>query len=69
MTDSNTNYLREIDISCPYCGETISILADTSSEDQQYIEDCQVCCRPISILLKVCSNGHYSVEARHEDDA
>ena len=69
MTASNTNYLKEVDIRCPYCGESISILADTSNENQQYIEDCQVCCRPISILLKVFPNDHLSVEARHEDDA
>ncbi|NCF62534.1 MAG: CPXCG motif-containing cysteine-rich protein [Gammaproteobacteria bacterium] len=69
MTDTNTNYLQEVDISCPYCGETISLLADRSIENQQYIEDCQVCCKPISILLKICPNGHLSVEARHEDEA
>jgi len=69
MIGSNTNYIQEVDISCPYCGETIGILADRSIEDQQYIEDCQVCCRPITILLKVSSNGHCAVEARHENDS
>jgi transcription elongation factor Elf1 len=34
---------------CPYCGENISMLLDLSGGRQQYIEDCEVCCRPIEI--------------------
>jgi hypothetical protein len=63
------NCLQEVDISCPYCGEVISILVDGSVEAQQYIEDCQVCCRPIVIVLSVSSRGDCLVEARHENDA
>ena len=32
---------------CPYCGESISLLIDNSIENQEYVEDCQVCCSPI----------------------
>jgi hypothetical protein len=63
------NYLPEADISCPYCGETISILVDGSVGEQRYIEDCQVCCQPIVIALSISSNGEFHVEARHENDA
>jgi len=63
------NYLPETDISCPYCGETISILVDGSVGEQRYIEDCQVCCQPIVIALSISSNGEFHVEARHENDA
>lgn len=34
---------------CPYCWETISMLLDTSIAQNIYIEDCEVCCRPIQI--------------------
>ncbi|MFW5973004.1 MAG: CPXCG motif-containing cysteine-rich protein [Bacteroidota bacterium] len=34
---------------CPYCWQSISVLVDTSAEVQSYIEDCEVCCRPIRI--------------------
>ena len=34
---------------CPYCWEEISMLLEPSSTEQQYIEDCEVCCRPIQI--------------------
>ncbi len=35
---------------CPYCHEKISVLIDLSiDESQTYIEDCEVCCRPIQL--------------------
>ncbi|HEX6278748.1 MAG TPA: CPXCG motif-containing cysteine-rich protein [Pyrinomonadaceae bacterium] len=34
---------------CPYCWQEISMLLDASVTDQTYIEDCEVCCRPIKI--------------------
>ena len=38
---------------CPYCGETITMLLDLSVMSQSYIEDCEVCCRPIEIRYTV----------------
>ena len=60
--------LQEPAISCPYCGESITILADGSLQEQQYIEDCQVCCKPMVIHLQVSTDGQCRVEARHEDE-
>ena len=34
---------------CPYCGAEISFILDTSIAKQSYIEDCEVCCNPISV--------------------
>lgn len=34
---------------CPYCWEEISMLLEPTDREQQYIEDCEVCCRPIQI--------------------
>lgn len=62
-------FLLENDIACPYCGETISILVDESVEQQSYIEDCQVCCRPIVIRVKISSEGECQVTAHHENDS
>jgi len=47
------NGIEERSISCPYCGETIEILIDCSVPRQSYIEDCQVCCRPINVDVMV----------------
>lgn len=36
---------------CPYCAEEISMLLDPSLKDQEYIEDCEVCCNPMEVLV------------------
>ena len=61
--------LPAIDIACPYCGEWIVIFVDASAGDQQYIEDCQVCCRPIQLTVRVDEAGVPDVVARAENDA
>ena len=38
---------------CPYCWQRISMLVDPSESEQVYIEDCEVCCRPIQIQAVV----------------
>ncbi|MCE0483061.1 MAG: CPXCG motif-containing cysteine-rich protein [Methylacidiphilales bacterium] len=48
--------LVEIEIQCPHCGETIVTTADTSQGDYQTIEDCEVCCAPMTIQVK-CHPG------------
>jgi hypothetical protein len=40
---------EEATITCPFCWEQLSILVDLSIPEQDYIEDCQVCCQPIRI--------------------
>lgn len=37
---------------CPYCWQDISMLLDSSIENQSYIEDCEVCCNPMQISVK-----------------
>jgi len=61
------NLLDEQTISCPYCGEVISVLVDCSAGDQDYIEDCQVCCRPIQISIHIDGETP-NIQARHEND-
>ena len=55
-------------IHCPYCDEGITILVDTSLPKQNYIEDCQVCCRPMVLDVEVDSAGDVTVAASAEDD-
>lgn len=61
--------LPSVGIQCPYCGESIEILVDASAGDQRYVEDCQVCCRPISIAVSVDEDGVLRVDASSEDEA
>jgi hypothetical protein len=62
------NQLTEESIGCPYCGETIEILIDSSDAQQQYIEDCQVCCKPITISVYESVSGELEVSVYSEDD-
>jgi len=48
---------RFLDIECPYCGELITIRVDLSAGSQTYIEDCQVCCQPITVSVPVSDAG------------
>lgn len=54
--------MQEADIECPFCGETISLLIDTSVPLQSYIEDCAVCCKPIQVRAVSEDGGVVSVE-------
>jgi hypothetical protein len=56
-------------VGCPYCGESISVLIDHQEAGHQYIEDCQVCCRPIVFCVLVDSMGHLSVAVYDENEA
>jgi hypothetical protein len=60
--------LPSVEVQCPYCGEWITVLVDDSAGEQDYIEDCQVCCRPIRIGVAVGDDGEVDVTARSEDD-
>lgn len=62
------NGLAEERVSCPYCGENIEVLIDCSVEQQDYIEDCQVCCRPISFQVRVAPDGAPVVLVSHENE-
>ena len=56
---------EEAQINCPYCGESLTVLIDPSDAGQEYIEDCQVCCRPIIMQVNEQGNGVY---ARSDND-
>jgi hypothetical protein len=61
--------LPSVEVQCPYCGEAIDVFVDDSAGDQSYIEDCQVCCRPIVLKLTLDDDGAAQVVARAENDA
>ena len=46
-------------VNCPYCGEAFETSVDTSAGDSTYVEDCQVCCQPIEMQLRVGADGTF----------
>lgn len=61
--------VQEMALHCPYCGEPVTVLVDGSVLDQRYIEDCEVCCRPMELRVSVTGDGAIRVDARDEDEA
>jgi hypothetical protein len=56
-------------ITCPYCGEPNEIGLDAGGgADQDYVEDCQVCCRPWRVTVSYDEEGNAQVSASPLDD-
>lgn len=56
----------EVTTQCPFCGEAFSIVVDPSEELQTYIEDCEVCCRPIHFTVMFSEGELVSIEASRD---
>ena len=55
---------------CPYCGELNDIALDPGGgRHQEYVEDCQVCCRPWRVRVNYLPDGgaDVSIEAEQLD--
>jgi hypothetical protein len=48
--------IAEAQITCPHCAQVFSLEIDTSESEQTFIEDCTVCCRPITLTIR-CRPG------------
>lgn len=52
---------------CPCCGEAIRAAVDPAAgDDQRYVEDCPVCCRPLVLHVRIDPDGEARVDARPE---
>lgn len=59
---------EQVESYCPYCGEPILLLVDWSVERQEYIEDCEVCCRPMVVETSISEEGEPLVWVRAENE-
>ncbi|HZI27198.1 MAG TPA: CPXCG motif-containing cysteine-rich protein [Gemmatimonadaceae bacterium] len=49
-------------VECPYCGESIEITLDPGSgTEQDYVEDCEVCCQPWRVVVRYDNAGQADV--------
>lgn len=61
--------LKEAGVYCPYCGEPLTVFIDTSVEEQNYTEDCQICCAPIVFNVHVDPENHeLQINLRQENE-
>lgn len=48
--------MHEEEVACPHCGAPHVLLVDATESTGQYIEDCSVCCRPMTVTVET-ENG------------
>ena len=52
---------------CDSCGEEIVVPVDISGGTRQdYVEDCPVCCHPMTLHVDIDPDGKAHVEGEHE---
>lgn len=44
------------EVLCPYCGQSMELLIDTTVRNQRFTTDCEVCCRPFEVIVE-CEDG------------
>jgi hypothetical protein len=66
LARERTVLLQLESITCPYCWETIEITLDLSIDEQRYVEDCSVCCRPIVISYRAEDGSLIELDATPE---
>ena len=58
---------EEASYTCSACGEEIVVPIDvTAGEEQEYVEDCPVCCRPHLLHVRIDGQGHVTLRAEAE---
>jgi hypothetical protein len=55
-------------VDCPYCGESVEITLDPGSGSTEYIEDCEVCCRPWIVTVHYNDDGSADVTILPADE-
>jgi hypothetical protein len=65
--DSRPAGLEEATYVCDSCGEEIVVPVDVSAgAHQDYVEDCPVCCHPMTLHVEIDAHGEARVEGEHE---
>jgi uncharacterized Zn finger protein len=57
-----------VEVLCPYCGEPSAIAVGLEEEDEEFVQDCPVCCRPWKVRIKVRRDGSVDVSVAGEGD-
>ena len=53
---------EDLTVACPYCGEEFEVHVTSEEDGQTMYEDCEVCCRPISLHVHT-EEGELQIEA------
>jgi hypothetical protein len=54
---------------CPYCGQSNPLVVDISGgRNQSFVVDCEVCCAPIAVRLKISGGEIITLDVRKENE-
>ncbi|HZE96336.1 MAG TPA: CPXCG motif-containing cysteine-rich protein [Planctomycetota bacterium] len=56
----------EVDVLCPYCGEPGTVAVTPGEEDDDFVQDCAVCCRPWQVRIRRRRDGTAEVSVGAE---
>ena len=59
---------ESVDVVCPYCGEPSSVGVGIGEEDEEYAQDCPVCCRPWTVRIRYRRDGTADVTVSAEGE-
>lgn len=57
-----------VDVTCPYCGESSTVSVTPGEEDEEFVQDCPVCCRPWTVRVKFRRDGSADVSVGAEGE-
>lgn len=46
-----------IEVNCPWCNEAITLIVECIEPEQEYVEDCPVCCAPMFVRVAMPQYG------------
>ena len=65
--DLATSAQQEAVYFCDSCGEEIVVPVDISAgSHQDYVEDCPVCCHPMTLHVDIDPDGEAHIQGEHE---
>jgi hypothetical protein len=50
-----------VEVTCPWCGEPSTIAVDAGDGDEEFVQDCPVCCRPWQVRVRYRPDGSADV--------
>ena len=54
---------------CPYCGESSELPVDlVGGDSQEFVQDCEVCCRPWLVRVRLDVDSYATVSVTTLDD-
>jgi uncharacterized Zn finger protein len=59
---------REVDVTCPCCGEPGTVAVEEEEGDAEFVQDCAVCCRPWQVRISIRRDGSADVTVSPEGE-